>query len=958
MSQQQTVSQLFAELHNALQAEQAYLSKARTELTLFGGEFVGSFAHHWYYRFEIPEEVYLRNIERAEFQFSQLQPVSIEGRLLNLENQFLTVALPMDFGTVLPEIKCRWNYNEYLAPVMKAVSDSSALPLVHQALFHPTPENNDVPAPFDPIFLPTTPNDQQEAVRLVLNNRVSFLWGPILSGKTQVLALLAANYLKVGKKVLFVANTNERVDQTLLRTTEVCAGLGLDLKKQMTRLGLPLAIHSEELGAFSLEHEVATERGEKKKAFQERVALLQTYWKTKIRQFLHEDFYAKLSELRERANENKRNIDKVNNDIVGLKEALNKIQNASMFEKLKKGFSNEDLASLQKQLSERQAALKKLQSVQQALTTELMRTEAQSPIESDELRAYQAALKQISELGGIKKVSESVDEYAAVDELALLHSKRYVATTVSNALTDTRLKDIYFDVVMIDDAETVQLPVLAALARLAEDRMVVAGDPYQLGPECASPSGPAAEWLTQDIFLYVAQTDRLNQLFDWKQKHPNWSVFLSSHFATTPKLSLFVGSVLFDEKINVYATPNAQGKIYFLDTSDLKSSCRQYIGKKRIVPHNDQQTRRTIEAVKHALMQPGRRASDVGVVLPFAGTTLYTKLQLRLNLIRNVEVGTPHSFRGRRKKAMIFDLVMAGADYTMRQIDDRKIGEHRIMRLWNSVFSCVEEDLYVIVDMNHFKTVYKDRLMTKLLLLLQAQADPAPVLSGAVKKYDDLEWDEREKLLSVDGAERPVALAAQGKRVAKQPVDAELELKMKMMAKQPAMAQQGVIRDFEKETYVAVHRVNGYRKDVNLLSQAVGGDVLFRSSLATELAAARLPLDVCENEDQFKKIMERWNLIVYEMSGAGKSDLSFFAKQTPEARVRFDINSLKAYYSSDVEAVLEEGKHRIASQVAKVFQECLGKIQPANPVEWSTAYLNFLSKMETYLAWIEEQLRR
>jgi hypothetical protein len=56
--------------------------------------------------------------------------------------------------------------------------------------------------------------------------------------------------------------------------------------------------------------------------------------------------------------------------------------------------------------------------------------------------------------------------------------------------------------------------------------------------------------------------------------------------------------------------------------------------------------------------------------------------------------------------------------------------------------------------------------------------------------------------------------------------------------------------------------------------------------------------------------------------------------------------------------VLEESKHRIATSVSKVFQECLGKSQPANPRDWSTAYLNFLGKMEAYLEWISEQLRR
>jgi hypothetical protein len=74
--------------------------------------------------------------------------------------------------------------------------------------------------------------------------------------------------------------------------------------------------------------------------------------------------------------------------------------------------------------------------------------------------------------------------------------------------------------------------------------------------------------------------------------------------------------------------------------------------------------------------------------------------------------------------------------------------------------------------------------------------------------------------------------------------------------------------------------------------------------------------------------------------------------------VRHDIRNLRTFYSSDVEAAIEEGKQKIAVEVSRVFQELLGKSQPGNPTEWSTAYLNFLSKLELYLAWISEQVRR
>ena len=150
----------------------------------------------------------------------------------------------------------------------------------------------------------------------------------------------------------------------------------------------------------------------------------------------------------------------------------------------------------------------------------------------------------------------------------------------------------------------------------------------------------------------------------------------------------------------------------------------------------------------------------------------------------------------------------------------------------------------------------------------------------------------------------------------------------------------------------------GWRTDVNLVSQFVGGDLIFRNSFTTEEALRKLPLDTCENEKHFHDAMEKWNLLIYEMSGGQNTDLSFFASKGPEARVRQDIRNLRAYYSSDVEAVIEEGKKKIAVEVARVFQELLGKNRPDNPAEWSTAYVNFLTRLEAYLSWISEQVRR
>lgn len=950
---------VFSALRKALQYELDQLKTMRREIMLFEGVFVGAFAGYFYYRFEIPEDLFLQTIELATFSIGQSQPIVVRGRIITVDNQFMTVALPMDFGPFLHEARCVWSYEEHIQPMLEMLPSDARASFMASLLFNPADESNRNAATFEPQFVPQTPQNQSDVVTKILQNRVSILWGPILTGKTHVLALLAANYIKAGKRVLFVANANDHVDATLLKTVEIGQKLGTDLSKTTARVGFSSPSYATLISQYSFEQQIASLRNEKRKIFQERVQLLQKYWSVRVKQSLHEDFFARIQAMRDRLNDLRKQSDQAGKELDGIRDAIQKHQSASVIEKLKKGYSKDELNLAQKQYAEKQQAQKRLLSLQQSLGNEITLLESNAPIAADDMKEYRLAMKRMEELGGLDRVTQAVEEFVTIDEAAQLKWKQFVCASVWTALVDPRMKGLQYDLVLVDDAETVYLPALAVLSTLAKEKFLIAGDPFQLEPESFTKNAFAETWLHKDIFLHAAKSEQLNKLFDWTEQNSRWAMLLGSHFATTPKLSLFTASVLFDDKINVFVPPNAKGSIYFLDTSDLKSTCKQYLGRKKILPYDELHTKKVIECAKQALVESQCRTSDIGVILPFSGPTLYTKLQLRMLGMDNIEVGTPQSFRGMRKRAIIFDTTMAGVDYTMKQIDDKKIGEHKIARLFNTVFSSVGEDLYVIADMRHFRTLYKDRLFTRLLMLLQAEAEQRSSFASAVKKFDSLEWDQLDALLSASSkpVQQPKSTSAQSKPSEKKE-DAELAFKMKMFSQQQGTKPALGSRNIERETHDAAVRILGIRKDLNLLSQYIGGDLLFRTTLATEQASVRLPQDFCHGEREFREIMERWNLIIYDMSGGNKTDLSYFSKKSPEARVRHDIRNLRVFYSSDVEAAIEEGKQKIAVEVSRFFQELLGKSQPSNPTEWSTAYLNFLAKLESYLLWISEQLRR
>jgi hypothetical protein len=268
----------------------------------------------------------------------------------------------------------------------------------------------------------------------------------------------------------------------------------------------------------------------------------------------------------------------------------------------------------------------------------------------------------------------------------------------------------------------------------------------------------------------------------------------------------------------------------------------------------------------------------------------------------------------------------------------------------------VEEDLYVIADIGHLNAHYKDRLFNRLLTLLRSQADPGVDFSKAAREFDQLDWDQKAIRLSY-AAEPTRTGGPAGEQHSALKDDAEFAVQMKMMAKKNAGKPEGKERNYEGETYTAVHRVLGLLADANLLAPVVGHKLLFHHSYATEQALAKLPITVARSEKEFRGVMEDWNLLIYEKSGGSKTDDVFF-RNTPETRVRWDVNALKAFYSAEVDSVVEEGKQKIAMAVSRIFQECVGKPQPANPDDWHKGYMNFLGKLEAYLGWISEQMRK
>ena len=78
-------------------------------------------------------------------------------------------------------------------------------------------------------IIPTLSDEQNQALKVVLSEPLSYVWGPPGTGKTQkVLFEAILHYMRQGKRVAVVTTTNNALEQVLITLIKQFDTLGLD----------------------------------------------------------------------------------------------------------------------------------------------------------------------------------------------------------------------------------------------------------------------------------------------------------------------------------------------------------------------------------------------------------------------------------------------------------------------------------------------------------------------------------------------------------------------------------------------------------------------------------------------------------------------------------------------------------------------------------------------------------
>jgi len=210
-----------------------------------------------------------------------------------------------------------------------------------------------------------------------------------------------------------------------------------------------------------------------------------------------------------------------------------------------------------------------------------------------------------------------------------------------------------FDLAVIDEAGQATEPI-CWIPLLRSNRLVLAGDPFQLPPTVISPEavkgGFAVSLLER---LMAADEARLSRRLTIQYRmHEQICGFSSDEF--------YAGSLVPDATVKSHVLADLPGVVAgdftgspleFVDTAGAGyDEQEEPDGESRLNPQEAELARRRVEQ----LLAAGIAARDIAVIAPYAAQVRHLRELIRVD---ELEIDTVDGFQGREKEAVIFSLV-------------------------------------------------------------------------------------------------------------------------------------------------------------------------------------------------------------------------------------------------------------------------------------------------------------
>ena len=238
-------------------------------------------------------------------------------------------------------------------------------------------------------------------------------------------------------------------------------------------------------------------------------------------------------------------------------------------------------------------------------------------------------------------------------------NSQLVFTTAAQCFLANNFENEKFDLVVVDEVGMMPLIQTLTMSSFSKNKFVVAGDFKQLGPISIGKTEAVNNWFNKDVFEYMNDVEDFDDsirvmLTEQRRMHPEICSLINDRFYNgllTSKYEENFSSI--NTKYGVINTPYCFIPVEPKDGAIVKST----EGKSRV---NNKSGEVVTDLVESLINE--NEEIKIGIITPYNGQVIALKSKLRSriltdNQLKNITVGTIHSFQGSGFDAIIYDIV-------------------------------------------------------------------------------------------------------------------------------------------------------------------------------------------------------------------------------------------------------------------------------------------------------------
>ena len=259
----------------------------------------------------------------------------------------------------------------------------------------------------------------------------------------------------------------------------------------------------------------------------------------------------------------------------------------------------------------------------------------------------------------------------------LIGGSKIVFSTISNYILSKPLIDKKFDNLIVDEASMISLPYLMAIASKIAKRIILVGDPNQLGPISINPD----RLLRDSIFDYC-------KVFNSEADHPALHQLLTQRRSHSSIVNL-TNNVFYNGRLKpvIQNSPDwvingpIGGKIVKIINKGIENNEVKLWGTSRRNYGTHYVFMELLEEY-HKYWRKTNENISIGIITPYrAQVRLYydkvRKAYSNSKFFKNIRIGTIHTFQGSECDIIFFDLVEESPTAVSRLLNDKE-GERLI----------------------------------------------------------------------------------------------------------------------------------------------------------------------------------------------------------------------------------------------------------------------------------------